>query len=322
MKLEQALPTLNFYPNRNPKLRFFALWYFATLITLWTIAGHTILGFEQSYALPVAALLTAFGASFLLEWANSKATGKPPRYSGSWTNFFNFLPPAIIPALACAMLLYPNQRIWPVVFATGLSIASKVLFRAPIGNGMTQHIFNPSNLGITVTLLLMPSVGLAPPYMFTENVTGLWNWVIPGIILVAGAIVHAKFTGRFPLVIAWTLGFILQGMIRAAIFGIPWVVPLVPVTSAAFSLFTLFMIPDPATTPLKPSRQVLFGLSIAALYGLLFLEHVVFGMFIALACASAARGVALWAGSALARRKRAAEQPVAQRPAALAASGD
>jgi hypothetical protein len=29
-------------------------------------------------------------------------------------------------------------------------------------------------------------------------------------------------------------------------------VPLTPMTSAAFILFTLYMIPDPATTPLHP----------------------------------------------------------------------
>ena len=33
--------------------------------------------------------------------------------------------------------------------------------------------------------------------------------------------------------------------------------------SAAFIVFTLYMIPDPATTPLKPSGQALFGFSVA-----------------------------------------------------------
>src|SRR5215471_7796682 len=71
-------------------------------------------------------------------------------------------------------------------------------------------------------------------------------------------------------------------------------VPFVPVTSAAFTLFTLFMIPDPATTPIKPARQVAFGLVIAAIYGLLFVAHVVFGLFIALCLSSAGRGIGLY----------------------------
>jgi enediyne biosynthesis protein E5 len=75
----------------------------------------------------------------------------------------------------------------------------------------------------------------------------------------------------------------------------PWFVPFIPVTSAAFTLFTLFMIPDPATTPIQPRRQVAFGLMVAAIYGLLFvLLHVVFALFIALCLTSAARGVGLY----------------------------
>jgi enediyne biosynthesis protein E5 len=64
-------------------------------------------------------------------------------------------------------------------------------------------------------------------------------------------------------------------------------------TSAGFILFSLYMIPDPATTPIKPLRQVLFGVSVATIYALLFVTHVVFGLFIALALTSATRGLSL-----------------------------
>ena len=318
MRLEAVIATLNFYPNRNPKLRMFALWYFTCLISLWTILGHTVLGFEQAWLHPVVGVSVAIAMQVLLEWADARATNRLPRYSGGWLPFLNFLPPAIIPGLACAMLIYPNARLWPVAFAAGLSIASKVLFRAPAGNGQTQHIFNPSNLGITVTLLLFPWVGLAPPYHFTENVTGAWDWIIPGIVLVAGIFVHAKFTGRLPLVAAWLAGFAAQGLIRAWMFGIPVIVPFVPVTSAAFILFTQFMIPDPATTPIKPWRQVAFGISVAAIYGLLFVFHVVFGLFIALALTSASRGVGLFLADAIRRRKRRIDEEI-EGPAVMAA---
>jgi hypothetical protein len=317
MTFETFLPTLNFYPNRNPKLRFFALWYFTILITVWTILGHTVLGFEQSYALPVVSVATAVALQYLLEWVDARASRRQPRFSGGLIPALNMLPPAIIPGLACAMLIYPNSRLWAVVFASGLSIASKVLFRAPVGNGQTQHIFNPSNLGITATLFLLPWVGLAPPYQFTENVTGAWDWVIPGIILLAGIFVHAKFTGRLPLVVAWLAGFAAQGLIRAAVFGMPWVVSFVPVTSAAFTLFTLFMIPDPATTPLKPWRQVAFGVAVAAIYGMLFVIHVVFGLFIALSATSAIRGAGLYILAAWKQRPEA--RALVAHPAASAA---
>ena len=69
-------------------------------------------------------------------------------------------------------------------------------------------------------------------------------------------------------------------------------------TSAAFMVFTLYMIPDPATTPVKPLRQALFAIAIAAVYGVLLVEHVVYGLFIALAIVSAMRGVGLYAWAA------------------------
>ncbi len=66
-------------------------------------------------------------------------------------------------------------------------------------------------------------------------------------------------------------------------------------TSAGFILFSLYMIPDPATTPIKPLRQILFGISVATIYALLFVSHIVFGLFIALALTSACRGLGLYA---------------------------
>jgi len=166
---EFVLSTLSFYPNRNPKLRLFALWYFTILIVGWIILGVTMLGFEQSYAHPVTGVGAAVAMHFILEWVDARSKGRKLRFSGGWANFLNFLPPAIIPGVACSMLLFPNERLWPIAFAAGFSIASKVIFRAPIGNGQTQHIFNPSNIGITLTFLILPSVGAAPPYQFTQE---------------------------------------------------------------------------------------------------------------------------------------------------------
>ena len=290
-----SFATLNFYPRKDPRMRFFALWYFTVLLVLWTMLGDTVLGFEQSYAQPIIGVLTACAVAFLLEGLDAWNTQRTPRFAGNWSNAMNFLPPCIIPGLACAMLIYANERLTPIIFAAGLSVASKVIFRTPIGNGQTQHIFNPSNFGITATLLLLPAAGLAPPYQFTENVTGFWHWAIPAVILITGTIIHGRFTGRLPLVMAWFIGFGAQAAIRSYVFNAPLAVPFLPMTSAGFILFSLYMIPDPATTPIKPLRQALFGVSVATIYGLLFVTHVVFGLFIALALTSAARGLGLYA---------------------------
>ena len=297
MKTQAFNTTLLFYPNKNPKLRLFALWYFTGLMILWNVLGHAVLGFEQSWATPVTAVLTAIAVSILLDWIDARAQNRELRFAGSLGAFLNFLPACLIPGFATAMLLYPNKRLWPVIFAVTLAIGSKLIFRAPVGNGRTQHIFNPSNFGVGATLLLFPEVGFAPPYHFTENITGLWDWFLPMLVLLSGIIIHGLFTGRLPLVVAWIGGFILQGIVRAYLFGTPFFVPLMPMTSAAFIIFTLYMIPDPATTPLNPSRQALFGFSVAIVYAILQVLHLVFGLFFALLAVCAIRGLALHLGA-------------------------
>lgn len=301
MKPAMFNTTLLFYPQGNPKYRLFALWYFTALMILWNVVGHTFLGFEQSWATPVVAVGTAILASMFLEWVDARATGRSLRFAESWAAFFNFLPACLIPGFACGMLLYANDRLAPVVFAVVLAMASKVLLRAPVGQGHTQHIFNPSNFGVAATLLLFPDVSFAPPYHFTQNITGLWDWGLPLLILTSGIVVHGLFTGRLPLVGSWIAAFVIQALVRAAIFGTPLWVPLMPMTSAAFIIFTLYMIPDPATTPLKPARQVGFGVAVAAVYALTQVLHIVFGLFFALVIVCAFRGAGLYLEKALGR---------------------
>ena len=301
--------TVQFYPKGNPKYRLIALWYFLILLTVWNILGHLYLGFEQPWVAPFVGIGTAMLMTLLLDWVDAQARQRPPRFAGGAANFINLLVPAIIPGFACAMLLYPNERMWPIAFAAALSVASKVIFRAPVGGGRTQHFFNPSNIGIATTLLLFPEVGFAPPYHFTENLVGVWHWILPIFILLTGVVIHGFFTGRLPLVAAWLIGFALQGQIRAQLYGFPPAVPLMPMTSAAFIVFTLYMIPDPATTPLHKWRQVLFGFSVAMVYGWIQMMHWVFGLFFALVAVCLVRGISLHLYYAFKGQKELPAQP-------------
>jgi hypothetical protein len=234
-----AITTLQFYPKHSALRRYFALWYFTLLLVVWTALGHLFLGFEQSHIQPLVGLATAISLQVLLEWIDARANDRKPRFSGSWADLLNFLPPAIIPGLAVTMLLYSNERLMPLVFGVAVAICSKVIFRAPVGRGKTQHVFNPSNLGIVATLLLFPSVGVAPPYHFTENLTGMWHWTLPGLVLATGIIVHAMFTGRLTLVLTWLLAFVIQGELRSWYFGTSWIVPLTPMTSGIYGVYPI-----------------------------------------------------------------------------------
>jgi hypothetical protein len=274
---------------------------FAVAITLLNVLGHTALGFEQSWAHPLAALAAAYGTELLLEAVGARAAGRRPKYAGGWRAGVDFLLPAHISGLAVSMLLYANERLAPVVFASVVAIASKLLVRVPVGEAR-RHVLNPSNFGITLTLLLFPWVGIAPPYQFTENLAGAGDWVLPAIIVLSGSFLNARFTHRVPLILAWAGGFILQALVRALAFGTPLGPALVPMTGVAFVLYSFYMVTDPATTPESPRGQVAFGLTVAAAYGVLVAAHVVFGLFFALTAACAARGLVLQARALAARR--------------------
>ena len=267
---------------------------FAVAITVLNILGHTFFGFEQSWAQPLVALATAYSTEILLESIDAWARSRTPRFLGSVHNFVNFLLSAHISGLAVAMLLYANERLWPIAFATATAICSKVMFRASVENG-TRHFFNPSNFGITITLLLFPWVGIAPPYHFTENLDKFGDWILPALIVISGTFLNARFTHRLPLIAAWLGGFIVQALARSLIFGTPVAAALLPMTGLAFILYTFYMVTDPATTPNSPRAQVAFGMATAATYGLLLVTHVVFGLFFALTIVCALRGISLYA---------------------------
>lgn len=274
---------------------------FAVAITALNVAGHLVFGFEQSVAQPLVALAVAYGMALLLEGVEARADARPVRFGGGFGKLVDFLLPAHITALAVAMLLYANDRLWPIAFATAVAIGSKVLFRAPVEGG-TRHFFNPSNVGISAVLILFPWVGIAPPYHFTENLSGAADWILPGLIVLSGTYLNARFTRRLPLIAAWLGAFALQALIRSEFFGTPVVAAWMPMTGVAFVLYTFYMVTDPATTPSAPRSQVAFGASVGLAYAFLMMIHMVFGLFFALSLVCALRGLKLYVQSALARR--------------------
>jgi len=277
---------------------------FAIAITVLNILGHTFFGFEQSWAHPLVALASAYSVELLLEFIDARCNRRPLRFLGGGPRkFVEFLLSAHISGLACAMLLYPNERFGPVVFASVVAICSKCILRAPVERG-TRHFFNPSNFGITVTLLVFSWVSVAPPYQFTENMTGFGDWILPAVIVCTGTFLNARFTHRLPLIAAWLGGFVAQAALRSLLFDTPFEAALVPMTGVAFILYTFYMVTDPATTPAGRREQIGFGLSVAAVYGLLMVAHVVFGLFFALTIVCAVRGLSMYARQWITRRAR------------------
>jgi enediyne biosynthesis protein E5 len=287
----------------NDAIRLGGLRRFAIAISILNILGHTVLGFEQSWAQPLVALATAYSLELLFELLNCWNTGGTPAFRGGLKNFIDFLLPAHISALAVGMLIYANDRLWVVAFAAAVAISSKILFRVPVG-GKYRHFYNPSNFGITVTLLLFTWVSISPPYHFTENLDRIGDWLLPSIIVVTGSFLNARFTRRVPLILAWVGGFVAQAIIRSVLFETPLVAGLLPMTGLPFVLYSFYMVTDPATTPFKTRGQIAFGAGVAAVYGLLLVVHVVFGLFFALTIVCTIRATALYARAKVTSRNR------------------
>ena len=298
-------------PDRLGGLRRFAI-----AITVFNILGHTVFGFEQAWIQPFVSVFTAYVCEIWFELLDCYVQRRKPRFLGGWRNGIDFLLSAHITGLACAMLLYSNSRLMPLVFASATAIASKAILRVAFQNG-SRHFLNPSNFGITLTLLLFPWVGIAPPYHFSENIHGLGSWILPGIIVLSGSFLNMKFTRRICVALGWVGAFLAQALIRNLIFGSSITGGLMPMTGVAFVLFTFYMVTDPATTPCTSRGQFLFGGLVAALYGLLVTLHVVFGFFFALTLVSLARGITLYVQSHV--KATAAERGVAARAALVVA---
>jgi len=273
--------------DRLPALRRFAL-----AITILNVLGHFVLGFEQSWAQPLVAVFTAYSVELILEGAAAWTERRRPHFAGGPGELVNFLLPAHISGLAVAMLLYANERLAPIAFAAAVAISSKVLIRVPTGHGV-RHCLNPSNTGIAVTLLLFPWVGIAPPYQFTENLSGVGDWLLPTVIIVSGTFLNTRFTYKVPLILGWLGGFLLQAVLRSQIQGTPLVAAVLPMTGMAFLLFTFYMVTDPATTPRGPLPQFAFGVAIAVSYACLMMAHVVFGLFFSLLVVCSLRGMGM-----------------------------
>jgi hypothetical protein len=290
-------------------------------MSVFNVLGYTVLGFEQPWAWPIFALAVGYAAELGIEWVSARADGRPPGYSGHgvW-GLYTFLLPAHITALAANMLLYANATFWPIAFAVVVAIGQKAVLRAPI-NGRMRHYMNPSNFGITVTLLAFSWVNIAPPYHFTESVPDVISVLVPLVIITAGTVLNAMLTKKMPLIVGWVGAFVIQALLRHFIWDVALWAALAPMTGVAFVLFTNYMISDPGTTPTAGKMQFIFGSSVAMVYGVLMVFNVVYTLFFSVTIVCLARGLFWWA-KWLRERGRSAPppRPVDAPPALVAAA--
>ncbi|WDZ83312.1 enediyne biosynthesis protein [Micromonospora cathayae] len=280
-------------PRHNPKV-IKALRNFAISISVFNIVGYVILGFEQPWLWPFVALATGYTVEIVLEIIGAHAEGRRPRFLGNgFRGLMEFLYPAHITSLAMNMLIYVNDQILVLIFGVCVAVGGKWLLQAPL-KGRMRHYMNPSNFGIAVILVMYPWASIAPPYHFTEHLTGVLDWALPMLIIIGGTMINGKLTGRMWLIMGWLLTFALQAVIRGVILDVSIPGALAMMTGTAFVLFTNYMVTDPGTTPSRPAAQFAFGSGVAIVYALLTGFSIAYGIFFATAIVCLIRGGFLW----------------------------
>ncbi|WP_222719857.1 enediyne biosynthesis protein [Actinokineospora xionganensis] len=298
-----------------------ALRNFAISISVFNIVGYAFLGFEQPWVWPFIALATGYAVELGLEKIGARSEGRDPRYlGGGFKGLVQFLFPAHITSLAVNMLIYVNDRVWVLVFGVTLAVGAKWILRAPV-KGRMRHFMNPSNFGIAMILVLFPWASIAPPYHFTEHVSGWVDWLIPGLIIIGGTMINGKLTGRMWLIAGWVGVFAAQSIIRGWLFDTSIPAALGMMTGVAFILFTNYMITDPGTSPSKPWAQFAFGGGVALAYGVLIVAHVAYNIFLATALVCLIRGCYHWTVHFV-EKSKASAPPVTLVPATPAATAE
>lgn len=162
----------------------------------------------------------------------------------------NGIPSVLISSFGLSLLLKTNYW-WVAVFAACVSILSKYILRI---NG--KHIFNPSALGIAVTILFTGDAWISP---------GQWGsgMVILFGVLSLGFIVVTRVQ-KLDVSLAFLGTFAGLLFIRQIIYlGWPMDYFIQSVSTGSLLLFSFFMITDPKTIPNHIVVRILWSSAIA-----------------------------------------------------------
>ncbi|MGI8411605.1 MAG: RnfABCDGE type electron transport complex subunit D, partial [Solirubrobacteraceae bacterium] len=263
--------------RRDPRLRLSAV-----IVTL-QILGQAVLGFKVS----IAQILVSVGVAAVIETAVTWRRDRVLMWPAS----------ALLTGNSVAFILRASgtrhgdwwslHGIQYFILAVVLSLASKYFIR--VGN---SHIFNPSNVGLVATLLVIGPVHVFPQYLWWgPSGTPL---TLALIVILAGAIWVLRSVRMTTMALAFLIPFAaLVGVLAAGGQSFIAIWHTGPVSGASYWLdiclspevliFVFFMMPDPKTAPRTRPGQIVFGTGTALLaVGLLALQPTEFGIKIAI----------------------------------------
>ncbi|HEX9757310.1 MAG TPA: RnfABCDGE type electron transport complex subunit D [Nitrospiria bacterium] len=156
---------------------------------------------------------------------------------------------ALISGLSLCLLLRTNQD-FTAIFIAIVTIGSKFIFR-----WKGKHLFNPTNFGIAVCILLTGDAWVSPGQWGSLAFFGFLMACLGGLVV--------NRSSRSDVTYAFLVFYLAIVFGRAIWLGQPFSIPLHILQNGAFLLFTFFMISDPKTTPNSRAGRILFALLVA-----------------------------------------------------------
>jgi Na+-translocating ferredoxin:NAD+ oxidoreductase RnfD subunit len=144
---------------------------------------------------------------------------------------------AYVTGLSLTMLVRPDDAVlWPFVVGPVLSVGSKYVLRYG-----PKHLWNPSNLGISVLLLLAPArVAILSHEMSNDLRVNAAIWAV-GLIVVLLARVYY-------VTLSYAAAFVARAFVQSLILDLPFWTVVAPLTGPMYQLLVFFMLTDPPTS--------------------------------------------------------------------------
>ena len=263
MKQELNVSTTSASSTTTFALAAWVRWFFSLqnrylapmFITCILAAAQLSFGVLESYSRTVLAILTALCLELVL--------GR--LFWGQWPN----LASAYVSGISVGILVR-SPALWPYALCSMLSITSKYVLRLK-----GHHVWNPSNFGICVLLVLAPEA--------VASLSIQWGNYLPPMIIVwlLGSLIiwQAK---RFHICATYVMSFLLFAYVRSWITGHPFLAEVAPITGPMYQLFIFFMITDPKTTVQTKWGQCVVVFLVALVEMLLRLNESVYAPLYAL----------------------------------------
>jgi len=243
--ISATLKSLNYSHKYTPPL----------LITGILLAAHLSFGILESYPKLITAIVASFAAELVLHRL----------IVGGWRN----LSSAYITGISVGILIRSPQ-LWPFAIGSVISIASKYTLRYK-----GRHIWNPSNFGVVMMLLLAPQSVAVLSIQWGNN---MWAMLV---IWIVGSVSIYRLR-RFHICAAYVLSFLAFALFRSWISVDPYLAEVAPITGPMYQLFIFFMITDPKTTVKRTWAQIVVIILVALAEMVLRINEAVYAPFYAL----------------------------------------